>query len=378
MTLTKTSLESARNDIITYRSKFADDLSDFLANRPGTRPIIEDLNRLNITISDILDILDRCIYNVTYNDNDFHLTEAQINSLVNYCYRKLNKYKYSIFVPGAGNVVPYVPPTTPAAPVYPPTDQYVYYTDGIDLLRKGVRDSEFVVDAALTATGFDGVEDTDWTNIKAVELGTIIDIEGNRYSTIRIGTQEWTVTNLKTTKYADGTDIELITDQTTWNADTVGAYCWYDNNIIHKDIYGALYNWYAVNNARGLVYFEKEGAQQAGWRIPTDGDFTILQNLLGGAAVAGGKLKEDSASYWTAPNTGATNQYKFYGLPGGVRNDNITSFNNMFNNALYWASNNYHATDAHYYLLYYNSAAFNQVGYHKAIGCSVRCVRNLP
>jgi hypothetical protein len=80
---------------------------------------------------------------------------------------------------------------------------------------------------------------------------TVTDIDGNVYHTVTIGTQVWMVENLKTTKYNDGTAIPLVTDGTVWGSDTTPAYCWYNNDEgTFKKIYGALYNWFAVNNGK--------------------------------------------------------------------------------------------------------------------------------
>lgn len=83
-------------------------------------------------------------------------------------------------------------------------------------------------------------------------VSTIFDIDGNEYHTVIIGTQEWIVENLKVTKYADGTSIPNLTVDADWIAEDGsaghdGAYCWYDNDIANKPVYGALYNWYAVD-----------------------------------------------------------------------------------------------------------------------------------
>ena len=98
------------------------------------------------------------------------------------------------------------------------------------------------------------------------------DGDGNSYDTIKIGDQLWTVENLYTTKYQNGDTIDNITDQVKWSSLTTGAYCWYDNNYsTYGQYYGALYNWYAVNN--GLVIGD-------GWSVPSDNDWTELRNLF--------------------------------------------------------------------------------------------------
>jgi uncharacterized protein (TIGR02145 family) len=118
--------------------------------------------------------------------------------------------------------------------------------------------------------------------------------------------------------------------------------CYYNNDILNKPIYGALYNWYAVNNASGLAYLEKNGIQEVGWRVPTDTDFITLSTELGGDVVAGGKLKEQGSSHWSV-NVGASNSSGFTALPGGLRFDE-GSFFNINSNGYIHGSNEYNAT----------------------------------
>ena len=147
----------------------------------------------------------------------------------------------------------------------------------------------------------------------------VTDKDGNVYRTVIIGNQEWTVDNLRTTTYADDSPIPNITDGTLWAADTTGAYCYYDNDIANKADYGALYNWYAVDNAAGLVHLTRNGVHESDWRVPTAADWVTLATLLGGNAVAGGKLKSVGYDYFDVPNTGATDEYNFSGRAGGSR-----------------------------------------------------------
>jgi uncharacterized protein (TIGR02145 family) len=139
---------------------------------------------------------------------------------------------------------------------------------------------------------------------------TITDKDGNVYTSVTIGTQVWMVENLKTTKYNYGTEIPNVTDNTEWSNLTTPAYCWYDNDITKKTPFGALYNFYAVNTGTLCP---------TGWHVPSNTEWTTLFNYAGGLAVAGGKLKETGTTHWNAPNTGATDEYGFKYLPGGLR-----------------------------------------------------------
>jgi uncharacterized protein (TIGR02145 family) len=151
-------------------------------------------------------------------------------------------------------------------------------------------------------------------------LTPLLDYDGNVYSIVRIGNQEWIVGNLRTTHYADGTNIANLTDTTQWVNDLTGAYCWYDNNIGYRDVYGALYNWYAVTNVRGLAVgqFRQGGVISVGWRVPTMADWAVLANAAGGAWVAGARLKEAGTAHWLLGNPG-TNDYGYRMMGNGNR-----------------------------------------------------------
>jgi len=144
----------------------------------------------------------------------------------------------------------------------------------------------------------------------AMPTGTVTDVEGNVYPTIKIGQQEWMVENLKTVTYNDGTPIPNVTDMSAWANLTADAYSWYDNDISSKDVYGALYNWYAVNTKKLCP---------TGWAMPSSDTWGALANSLGGKTVSGGRMKEAGTARWQAPNAGATNQSGFSARPAGAR-----------------------------------------------------------
>lgn len=142
------------------------------------------------------------------------------------------------------------------------------------------------------------------------ETGTVTDIEGNVYHTIGIGSQYWTVENLKTTRFNDNTEISYVEAANDWQNLIAPGYCWYNNEPANKEIYGALYNWYVVVSSK---------LPPDGWHVSTDAEWTILETYLGGLTAAGGKLKETGTDHWMTPNTGATNESGFTALPGGMR-----------------------------------------------------------
>lgn len=138
--------------------------------------------------------------------------------------------------------------------------------------------------------------------------GTVTEMDGNVYQTVKIGTQIWTRENLKTTKYKDGTAIPLATDNTAWSNLTTPGYCWYNNDAsANKNVYGGLYNWYTVST---------NNLCPSGWHVSTDLDWTTISNYLGGGFDAAVKLKETGTDHWSAPNAGVTNETGFTARPG--------------------------------------------------------------
>ena len=161
-----------------------------------------------------------------------------------------------------------------------------------------------------------------------------------------------------------------------WENNTVGAYCWYDNDIANKDDYGTLYNWYAVNNAAGLVHLTRNGIHEPDWRVPTNADWNDLVTSAGGRYVAGGRLKATGTAYWNSPNTGATDEYGFKGLPAGYRSWNGIFYSIKF--LLYlWSSTEFSETRAIVRYLLNNAIDIRSDESLKEFGFSVRAVRDL-
>lgn len=141
---------------------------------------------------------------------------------------------------------------------------------------------------------------------------------------------------------------------------------WYEDNSSYKSTYGCLYNWHAVNTGKLCP---------EGWRMPTDSDWMTLLNFVGGASVAGGKLKETGTTHWTSPNTGATDNYEFTALPGGFHN--TTTYVGLQNSAFFWSATEAANPDFGSYFYMNNSSA--QVIHYpqgdKEFGFSVRCIK---
>ena len=197
----------------------------------------------------------------------------------------------------------------------------------------------------------------------------LTDIDGNVYNTITIGNQTWTKKNLNVSKYRNGDVIPQVTDATQWDSLTTGAWCYYSNNSSNGTTYGKLYNWYAVNDPRGLA--------PVGYHIPSQAEWNILINYLGGSSVAGGKMKEVGTTHWLSPNTGATNISGFTGLPGGYKIGNGT-FYSISDFGYWWSSTAIPANEmAGAYYLRSNIEAFG-TGYsgYRFWGESVRLIKD--
>lgn len=197
---------------------------------------------------------------------------------------------------------------------------------------------------------------------------TVTDIDGNVYNIVTIGSQEWIAQNLKTTHFNDGTPIPLATGNDEWRNLTTSGYCWYNNDEAnYKDPYGAIYNWYAVDN--GNLCPE-------GWHVPGDAEWTILTDYLGGLNVTGGKLKETGTTHWNSPNYGATNETGFTALPGGERSGTDGSFQNINENGYWWSADENFPSSAWYRQMTYNSASVIRHHLGKDHGRAVRCLKD--
>ena len=198
---------------------------------------------------------------------------------------------------------------------------------------------------------------------------TVTDIDGNTYNTVTIGNQVWMKENLKVSKYRNGDSLISIKyglSDSIWAITTNGAYAINYNDPAMNTIYGKLYNWYAVADSRCLC--------PVGWHVPSDAEWSTLENFLGGDSLAGGKMKEVSP-LWASPNTGATNSSGFSALPGGLR----VFFGRLYFEGRYgywWSSTENSSTDAFGRFLSYESGFFFRNPDPKESGFSVRCLKD--
>jgi uncharacterized protein (TIGR02145 family) len=222
-------------------------------------------------------------------------------------------------------------------------------------------------------------------------ITSVTDIDGNVYPVVGIGSQCWTKENLRVTKYRDGSIIPLdesggATGDGTgqiWSSRTTGARTVNGHNAINLATYGYLYNWYAVSDIKGLC--------PNGWHVPFDGDWTVMIQSLDPSqlvnnenvfiflgtqsTIVGGKLKKTGTTYWSSPNTGATNEIGFSILPGGNRNS-VGSFSNIRNGALFWSASVVNSKYAWRRSLSYNDGGVARFFNDKQDGFSVRCLKD--
>jgi uncharacterized protein (TIGR02145 family) len=195
----------------------------------------------------------------------------------------------------------------------------------------------------------------------------IKDINGNTYKTIKIGDQEWLAENLRVSNFRNGDSIHEIINRREWiKAGKEGkpAMCYLEDEAENGEKYGMLYNWYAVNDSRGLC--------PQGWSMPGDKDWRELIDYLGGENTAGEKMK--SATGWGDNN--GTNESGFSGLPGGYRH-----YNNRFNfpdapGGYWWGSTEGFIYIPYSFPLYYSPGGGYRYFTSKGRGFSVRCIKN--
>lgn len=198
------------------------------------------------------------------------------------------------------------------------------------------------------------------------------------YETVTIGTQVWMLKNLDVSTYRNGDSIPHRSDFYSWVNYRSGGWCYYENDSANGSIFGKLYNWYAINDSRGLA--------PIGWHIPSDEEFKILEVYLGmtesqtdsteyRGTNEGGKLKETGTSFWLSPNTGATNESRFSALPGGYRNASA-QFYGIGAYGAWWSSTEYDSLGAWIRSMDSSNALIYRYFLIKQFGYSVRCVRD--
>lgn len=196
--------------------------------------------------------------------------------------------------------------------------------------------------------------------------GGVKDYDGNVYKTIEIGNLIWMKENLNVSHFKNGDVIPEARSAGEWiklGEEGKPAYCLMENDTANGVKFGRLYNWYAVNDPRGLA--------PRGWHLASDDEWTAMINLLGGGVLAALKMRTTGLGE-------ATNQddtYGFSGLPGGCRN-NFGAFYGVDSFGYWWSSTEINEKEAWIRVLNYLKCDINSFDFKKIYGASVRCIRN--
>lgn len=239
-------------------------------------------------------------------------------------------------------------------------------------------------DHTIYALAYDNSENNSISNTIFITLSPtepVIDVDGNVYQTLVFGNQEWMVENLKVTHYSNGDPIPHVTDDGAWISTSLDAYCVYDNTPSNADTYGNLYNWYTVDDPRGLA--------PEGWHVPTDEEIMELEMYLGmsyseahnrgyrgtneGSKIVG------RADLWTdgaLENDPEFDTSGFNFLPAGYRYYLNGNYSNMGNDGYLWSFAEQVITNNWNRKLYYNYTAVYRNSSHKRNGFSIRCVKD--
>ena len=207
----------------------------------------------------------------------------------------------------------------------------------------------------------------------------VVDIDGNTYKTINIGTQVWMAENLKVEHYQNGDAIPNFTDSITLAGSNIGSWQSPNNDPTLENPYGKLYNWYVVNDIRNVC--------PTGWHVPNEMDWDILTYNLDTNAVwnsnnqmqsgvAGSAMKSTGSEYWTGnyPNTDATNSSGFSALPAGGGSDGASFSKGVA--AYFWTSGIVQSGYADSRYLFVNSPCLHKQLRNFSYGLSIRCVQD--
>ncbi len=209
----------------------------------------------------------------------------------------------------------------------------------------------------LTSYGNCAAEESPW------QCGDPLEYQGYNYETVQIGEQCWFAENLRAENYRNGDTIPADLNDNEWTSTNAGAVSMYEDDSANLESYGCLYNWHAVDDARGLC--------PSAWHVASDGEWSVMVDELGGESVAGGQMK--TASGWTEGGNG-TNMSGFSGAPGGMRDPN-GPFDHMGSVGVWWSSSP-NTVFAWYWRLFASSDIADQGYGAKGAGNSVRCIKD--
>lgn len=240
------------------------------------------------------------------------------------------------------------------------------YSDAIESLSTAIEYEELKKEVEVFRLDTEKNNNKRLTSISNIAIEnnkeTVTDIDGNVYKTVRIGDQVWMAENLKVRRYRNGEIIPHIIDDNEWTNFEDGTWCNYDNNSVYDAEYGKLYNWYAVDDNRGLA--------PEGWHVPSEEEWDILIDYLGGYEIAGNKLKSLYINEWS------TNESGFTALAGGGRNGNNGMFHKFGDSFDWWSSTPFDTKSAKGRDMFSYDSDIHWFNIYKTCGASVRCVQD--
>lgn len=235
----------------------------------------------------------------------------------------------------------------------------------------------------ISLSSIDSIKYTYGSNNPLTTTGAGVTFDGFTYTSVILGNgQEWMVENLRTSVYANGDSIINITSNVFWDDGTTGAWCHYDNDNQYEALFGKFYNWYTAVDSRNVC--------PTGWHVPSDLEWDNLlyfvdpnANIINGN-IAGGKLKstgnvDDGDGLWDAPNNAATNDFNFYGYPGGQRdsdNGGLSFSNSITRRAYWWSTKEEDNENAFFRVLKYDNEYLGRAANNKTNGFSIRCLKD--
>lgn len=200
---------------------------------------------------------------------------------------------------------------------------------------------------------------------------TVIDIDGNRYSTVQIGSQRWLGENLKTSRFLNGDSIPTTTAAV--NNDSNALFRWaYDDDTALVPTYGHLYTWITATDMRGIC--------PAGWRVPTTADWDSLIAFAGGDSIAANQLKDTGTQYWKYSSPAVNNATGFSARGSGMRG-NPQGFINLRESAVFWSSNSFGNNSfprGSTFILTANSSMVLKGAAVANVGACIRCIKSQP
>jgi uncharacterized protein (TIGR02145 family) len=196
----------------------------------------------------------------------------------------------------------------------------------------------------------------------------VTDIDGNVYPVVQIGPDCWMGRNLEVTHFQNGDPIPEEPGNTVWASLSTPAYSTNPNADSLTNVYGRIYNWFVVDDGRGVC--------PVGWHVPSNTEWVDLKDRFGGASVAGGAIKSTSSN-WQAPNTAATNSSGFGAEPAGYRSASNGSFFEFRRQTIYWSSTPASSSSrALGERLYFDDDLMNTGDFLRDLGTSIRCIKD--